>query len=232
MAASGQGTVRPRAEQDHSESSADEGYLAVRLADMPMAPLAQDRPLQSTRVPRKKVKMTRSAGEQRGNLDDASALWHVVQRALPLEENSSATCAIPVADAVFTAASGSYDAELPSAREVVAPVVQRLASLHTIVHVLEGQPVRVEEHGVEGTSGHYRRFLVTCPLHTLPGALPCRVRRNTGRRQTSKLGLNEPLAYLGAWLAAGSGCASRDEHMTLKPSDADTRVYAQRCGLA
>ena len=115
---------------------------------------------------------------------------------------------------------------------MLAPVVPRVASLETIVGVLEGHPVRVEERGTEGAPGYYRRIFVTCPLHTLPGAMPCRVRRNTGRRQTGKLGVQEPLAYLGAWLAAGSACASREEHMAVKPSDAETRAYALRSGLA
>ena len=94
--------------------------------------------------------------------------------------------------------------------------------------VLEGQPARVEEQGILDAPGYYRRVFVACPLHTLPGAMPC----NTGPRQTGKLGVHEPLGYLGAWLAAGSACVSRKEHMALKPSDADTRAYALRNGPA
>ena len=78
--------------------------------------------------------------------------------------------------------------------------------------VLEGQPVRVEERGVEGTLGYYRRVCVTCHTHCEPGKAPCRVRRNTGPRQTAKLGVNAPMAYLGAWLLAGRELATRDEH--------------------
>jgi hypothetical protein len=97
--------------------------------------------------------------------------------------------------------------------------------------MLEGQPVRVEERGVEGTPGCYRRVCVTCPWHSIPGAMPSRARRNTGARQTSVLGVHEPLAYLGAWLAAGPACTTRDEHIALKPTVADTQAYAELRGL-
>ena len=73
--------------------------------------------------------------------------------------------------------------------------------------------------------GYYRRLFVTCPLHSLSGAPPRRVRRNTGTRQTAQLGVREPVAYLGAWLGATGACATREEHMLLKPSHADTRAY-------
>jgi len=102
----------------------------------------------------------------------------------------------------------------------------------TLVDMLEGQGVWVEERGIEGAPGCYRHVFVACPLRTLPGGMAFRARWGTGRRQTGKLGVNEALAYLGAWLAAGSGCASREDHMTLKPSDADTRAYALRRGIA
>ena len=80
-----------------------------------------------------------------------------------------------------------------------------------------------------------RRAFVMCPLHTLPAGMACRVRWGTGRKETGKLAVNEALAYLGAWFAAGSARASREEHieqMALKPSDAETRAYALRSGFA
>ena len=228
-----EGTARRRADGEQSDSSADDGGDAVAQLDVPMAPLAQARPLESMPVARKNAKRTRAAmAAVSGNADDGSALWHVVPRALPLEQEVSVTDAAPAAEAASAAAAGRDDAGVSSTCEVLAPVVPRVASLETIVDVLEGLPVRVEERGMEGMPGYYRRIFVTCPLHTLPGAMPCRVRRNTGRRQTGKLGVQEPLAYLGAWLAAGSACASREEHMAAKPSDAETRAYALRSGLA
>ena len=56
-----QGTVRHRAEQEQSDSNADDGGHAVALSDVPMAPLAQARHIQSMRVARKKAKITRAA---------------------------------------------------------------------------------------------------------------------------------------------------------------------------
>jgi len=85
-------------------------------------------------------------------------------------------------------------------------------ALGGIIDCVEGQPVRVEEHGVDGMPGYYRRVIVTCPWHTGHGQQPCRLRRNTGHRQTAALGMKEPLAYLGAWLVAGSKFSSREDH--------------------
>ena len=105
----------------------------------------------------------------------------------------------------------------------IAPSADSLAG---VVDFIEGQPVRVEERGVEGAIGHYRRFVVTCPLHCEPGKAPCRARRNTGARQTALLGINEPLAYLGAWLVAGPDFATRAAHVAFKASHEETRDYA------
>ena len=85
--------------------------------------------------------------------------------------------------------------------------------------VLEGHPVRVEERGVEGARGHYKRVLATCQTHCDPGKAPRKVKRNTGPNQTVRLGVNEPLAYLGAWLITGPQLATRDEHAACKPRE-------------
>ena len=53
-----------------------------------------------------------------------------------------------------------------------------------------------------------------------------RSKRNTGPKQTAKLEVNEPLAYLGAWLIAGRQLATRDEHSAFKPRHLQTREYA------
>ena len=92
-----------------------------------------------------------------------------------------------------------------------------------MVSFLEGQPVRVEERGCIGTPGHYRRIFVTCQVHCETGAAPCRIRRNTGSAQTATLGSKEPFAYLGAWLIAGHGIATRHEHAAFKPTACQTR---------
>ena len=93
--------------------------------------------------------------------------------------------------------------------------------------VLEGQLVRVEERGRIGTPCHYRRIFPTCQEHCESGAAPCRIRRNTGSRQTATLGSYEPLAYLGAWLIAGRAIATREEHVAFKPTDLQTREYVE-----
>jgi len=103
-----------------------------------------------------------------------------------------------------------------------APLADSLAG---VVDFIKGQPDRVEERGVEGALGHYRRFVVMCPLHCEPGKAPCRARRNTGARQTALLGMNEPLAYLGAWLVAGPDFATRVAHVAFKASHAETRYF-------
>ena len=50
MAAIAQGIVRHRSEQEQSDSSDDDGGHAVALSDVPMAPLAQARHIQSMRA--------------------------------------------------------------------------------------------------------------------------------------------------------------------------------------
>ena len=101
----------------------------------------------------------------------------------------------------------------------------------SIVDMVEGQAVRVEERGIEGTSGYYRRICATCPFRTLPRALPCRARRNTGPRQTARLGVHEPLAYIGAWRESGSSFSSREDHVAFKPSGAEACADALRVRL-
>ena len=164
------------------------------------------------------------------NVDDSSALWHVLPLAAPVPAAAVIAGHAPIADASSAAPApeGLEEDVRPASLAEAAP---RAQGLGTLVDMVEGLPVRVEERGVEGALGYYRRVFVTCPLHSAPGAMPRRVRRNTGLRQIGQLGLHEPLAYLGAWVLAGARCASRAEHMLLKPSDADTRAYALANGL-
>ncbi len=81
---------------------------------------------------------------------------------------------------------------------------------------LEGQLVRVEERGRIGTPGHYRRIFPTCQEHYESGAAPCRIRRNTGSRQTAALGSNDALSYLGACLIGGRAIVTREDHVVFK----------------
>ena len=41
------------------------------------------------------------------------------------------------------------------------------------------------------------------------------------------LGSKEPFVYLRAWLIAGHGIATRDEHVAFKPTACQTRDYAK-----
>ena len=93
--------------------------------------------------------------------------------------------------------------------------------------VVEGHPVRVEERGRIGTPSHYRRIIPTCQEHCESGAAPCRIRRNTGSRQTATLGSNEALVYLGVCLIACRAIATREGHVAYKPTYLQTREYAK-----
>ena len=224
------GLAREGSPDADSDNCADEVSGAGASSDMPLVPLWQARALASKAVPRKSGKRKRDAGDDPGNVDDSSALWHVLPRAAPAPAATVLASHAPIADAPSAAAAPDRVAEDPRAASL-AEAAPRAQGLGTLVDMVEGLPVRVEERGVEGAPGYYRRVFVTCPLHSAPGSTPCRVRRNTGLRQTGQLGLHEPLAYLGAWVLAGARCASRAEHMLLKPSDADTRAYALANGL-
>ena len=85
---------------------------------------------------------------------------------------------------------------------------------------VDGVPVRVDEH--IGVRDAYRRLVVKCPWHP-----NCTRRRNTGARQTERLGELEPLWYLGAWLSSGQNFLGRDDHMAYIPSADDVRQYGE-----
>ncbi len=85
---------------------------------------------------------------------------------------------------------------------------------------VDGVPVRVDEH--IGVRDAYRRLVVKCPWHP-----NCTRRRNTGARQTERLGELEPLWYLGAWLSRGQNFLGRDDHMAYIPSADDVRQYGE-----
>ncbi len=87
---------------------------------------------------------------------------------------------------------------------------------------LEGVRVQIEEHSVPGEPDHYRRLVVRCPLctsrHMEVGLPPCAMRRNAGARQTAVHGALETWAFLGAWIRAADGFATRAEHLAFRPS--------------
>ena len=100
------------------------------------------------------------------------------------------------------------------------------------VAVIEGQPVVLDTHGVEGLSGHYKRYFVQCThsFTTHPSAKGqehCCKSRNIGPRQTKNFGAKEPLAYVGAWLVAADQFDSRAAHVAFCPSVAMVRAYIE-----
>ena len=145
------------------------------------------------------AKRVRCAREGTWEVLRTSALWHALPRALPAAE---ALATLPVLAVAASERASSVDTVLPEvaraqrAHSIPMPP-ERASALATIVDMLEGQAVRVEERGIEGAPGYYRRLCVTCAFHTLPGNLPCRAHRNTGARQTARLGVQEPLVHFG-----------------------------------
>ena len=97
-----------------------------------------------------------------------------------------------------------------------------------VVDMLEGQPVSEEVHGTPDATGYYKRVSVSCPFHSERGMPLCRIRRSVGAKQIATLGVHEPLAFIGAWLADAGRFATRSDHMAFKPSVAQTRAYAER----
>ena len=221
------GTVARSLLRSDSQSSADVAPQDFSYADVPMASLGGKRPILSKHASGTKAKRIRPADQSIAEALGTNALWHALPAALDTPESLvlAATAMEPIPISVL--------ADAPSAESAVllllAPEVA--SGFGSIVDMVEGQAVRVEERGIEGTLGYYRRICVTCPFHTLPRALPCRARRNTGPRQTARLGVHEPLAYIGAWLERGSSFSSREDHVAFKPSDAETRAYALRVRL-
>jgi hypothetical protein len=206
-----------------------EQHTLVPLEDVPMVAQGSRGDRRRTALPLPAAKRARHEGHFLEDTDTAGVLW----RDLPSANAFGVGADVQVPRTA--ASSSSRQADVPVSSVADTPAVEhtvvRTAGEATLVDMLEGQPVRVEERGLEGTPGYYRRLCVTCPWHSVPGAMPCRARRNTGARQTSVLGVHEPLAYLGAWLAAGVACTSRDEHIAFKPTMVDTQAYAESHGL-
>ena len=194
------------------------------FTDVPMlTPLAK---ITKSKV-KKCVKRARGANEAKIEPGCGDALWtplthlaadsHVAEISGP----SSSSSVMPVA------------AELPRDSTILIPdtlVSDRVTegAFERMVDMLEGQPVSEEVHGTPGAAGYYKRVSVTCPVHSERGMPLCRIRRSVGAKQIATLGVHEPLAFIGAWLADASRFATRSDHMAFKPSAAQTRAYAER----
>ncbi len=91
----------------------------------------------------------------------------------------------------------------------------------------------VEERGIPGTTGYYRRLCVRCPK-TGDGhgdaAHPCMKRRGTSTRQTKNIGPKEPEAFLSVWCQAADRFATREEHIAFIPDIGEVTAFATSKG--
>ena len=105
--------------------------------------------------------------------------------------------------------------------EVEAPVAR---SARPVVATLEGMDVVEEEHGMVGSAGYCKRYVVQCKYCETAhvnhvGALKCQKKRKVDK---------DTLACLGAWLEGGDACESRTEHVGFAPSRSDIDAYARK----
>ena len=80
------------------------------------------------------------------------------------------------------------------------------------------------EHLKPGQAGHYRRVAVMCPLcdSLHKRDKPCKKYRNVGVAQT-KLGPQEPVAYLAVWAANARRFTTARQHIAFRPSPAQVK---------
>ena len=94
--------------------------------------------------------------------------------------------------------------------------------------------LRLDVHLEPGQRGHYRRWVMPCPLRHcqhVGGKYPCQRNRSMGPGQIAHFGQREPEAFLGCWAEAAHRFPSRARHMGWSPSVAQVREYIQRHGL-
>ena len=94
-----------------------------------------------------------------------------------------------------------------------------------VAMLASGTPVFVEKRGVLGEQGSYVRFVVRCPCHAEAKARRCEKRRNVHADQCRALGPSEPVAFLGAWVAAAHEHPCRETHVKFTPSPEAVRAY-------
>ena len=85
---------------------------------------------------------------------------------------------------------------------------------------LEGEPTDLDVH--EGSANNvqtYRRHTVSgfCTHHRSALKGLCNTTRNAGPAQTAIFGYKEPLAFLGAWLAAGEQFVTLEDQLRYMP---------------
>ena len=123
---------------------------------------------------------------------------------------------------------GAGGADLPHVTPISDPVVAGI--FERVVELVDGAAARRSmarkvAMGFAGVFMWHARCIVSAACFL------CTIRRSVGAKETATLGVHEPLAFLGAWLAEASRIATRNDHMPSNPSLAQGRKYAQRRGL-
>ena len=87
--------------------------------------------------------------------------------------------------------------------------------------------IRVEEHLLPGTPGHYRRYTTVCPLASSGhcAVVACGKRRNCGSAQMGSLGPAAPEAFLMVWREQAAAFRSKADHQRWSPTWAEVRRY-------
>jgi hypothetical protein len=95
------------------------------------------------------------------------------------------------------------------------------------VYVIEGRKVQIEERGVDGEAGSYRRAIVICKHFSHLGHIPCDKKRGLGARQTAAFGPLEPIGFLGCWLKNAADYPDHRGHNAYNPTLGDIRRYME-----
>ena len=141
-----------------------------------------------------------------------------------------AVSAMPLRGSVHAIA----DHEHPAADSIIGQGQRHRHELDQLLHSVPGLTFRLDEHLEPNQPGHYRRYVVRCPLagcrHKMEDlGRTCKKTRNIGPSQTS-LGPKEPLAYLAVWANHAEQHKSADEHIKWRPSSAQVREYMLAAG--
>lgn len=119
------------------------------------------------------------------------------------------------------------------AREVALGLGDRKSDKKGPANTLEGPPTYlVVPEGSAIAVLYYRRYKVSClgAHHRVAFKEACKQTRNAGPAQTAIFGDTEPLAFLGARLAAGEQYATREDRLRYTPQEADVVSHAVQQG--
>ena len=102
---------------------------------------------------------------------------------------------------------------------------------HVALTGIPGFTLLQDERLKLGQAGHYRRVAVMCPLceSLHKRDKPCKKYRNVGVAQT-KLGPQEPVAYLAVWAASARRITTARHHIAFGPSPVQVEEYMRSKG--